>query len=109
VDNGVAKIWQRYIMGIGRYFFIIKLNIIMKDDKSLITFSEFPLAVALLCKNIKLLNITKEENNKQQFFVFGRQETGNLMNDFWNGELFVDAKEFWQKSRELKARMRMSI
>lgn len=76
-------------------------------DEGVITFSEFPLAVTLLCLGYSLTSFYKDPKNPGRFeFLFNKTETKQAIEDYWAGKLKVEPKQYWNTSRELKSRIR---
>lgn len=76
-----------------------------------ITLYEFPLAITLICLNFSLETLEREPKSNQKVgFVFLKSlELEKAISDYWKGDLMVEPKLFWSKSRELKSRIRSEV
>jgi len=78
-------------------------------DEDYVNFTEFPLAVTLMCLGKKLVALNRDPKTPEKIeFVFEKNEAvKNFVTRYWNGELLVEPKQFWNISRELKSRIRL--
>ncbi len=80
---------------------------LLKDDEH-VSFSEFSLAITLICLGFKLDALNRNDQTYRKIeFTFSK--TGALeaaITRYWNGDLLIEPKTFWNVSRELKSRMR---
>lgn len=60
-------------------------------------------ATALVTKDVKLLRL--ERGSGFYWFVFSLDQTGDLPNHYWSGELLVSAKQYNEAMRSLKDRL----
>lgn len=69
--------------------------------------SELSLAAALL--TLGFIPNVKKTNNQKVIFSFERaQELDKAINDFWNNNLELNPKLYWNAVRELKSRIQLS-
>ena len=71
-----------------------------------IRFTEFPLAISIICCMGLSPVFNRDPKSTQIEFIFPK-EASKIIDAYWNGGLLIEPKQFWQVSRELKARMRM--
>ena len=73
-----------------------------------IVFTEFPLAITLMCLNYPLLSIESNKNDPQRLgFVFEKNVAiERLIKAYWGSNLLIEPKKFWNMSREIKSRIR---
>ena len=78
-------------------------------EEDYVNFSEFPLAVTLICLGQKLVALNRDPKTPDKVeFAFEKSELAqDLVTKYWNGELLVEPKAFWNISRELKSRIRL--
>lgn len=78
------------------------------DNKDYINFSEFPLVVSLLSLGFEIeANNQDPKNTGRIEFAFKKTEAiGIAITKYWNGNLLIEPKRFWNISRELKSRIR---
>ena len=76
--------------------------------KDYINFTEFPLAISLVCLDFEIESFNQDPKNYGRIeFVFNKNKAiEKAINDYWNGKLLIDPKKFWSISRELKSRIR---
>lgn len=60
-------------------------------------------AAALLIKGIKLLRLEKDHDF--YWFVFENSNAPEVANQYWSGELYVPARDYYDKMRFLKDRL----
>lgn len=80
---------------------------LLNDDER-ISFSEFPLAITLICLGFKLVALNKDPKTPERIdFIFDKNDAvEKSIASYWEGNLLVEPKAFWNISRELKSRMR---
>jgi len=80
----------------------------MNDTNQEYATSEFPLAAALLCMQIKLVDLRPSKEGAGRIeFIFGKDEViEKFISGYWAGNLRVEPKEFWNHTRELKSRIK---
>lgn len=85
------------------------MNYLNVDDY--VNLYEFPLALTLLCLGFNLEALNKEPDFTQRVsFVFPKSsELEKTISEYWAGNLRIEPKLFWSKSRELKSRIRSEI
>lgn len=67
---------------------------------------DFGLAVALVCKGYELVDLEKSFRGKRITFRFNNKHGINQASqDYWNGKLLVNAKTYWNESKNLKTRL----
>lgn len=67
---------------------------------------DFGQAASLLAKGHELIFMHPMENSKRMVFHFAITPTIEQdAEDYWNGKLLVDAKQYWQESKNLKTRL----
>lgn len=67
---------------------------------------DFGQAIALSCKGFELLNMLHGESGNRVTFQFRRTpELVIASQAYWSGSLSIDAKTFWNESKNLKARL----
>jgi len=78
------------------------------DVRDHVNISEFALVICLICFDFKIEAYDNDPKNAGRVeFVFEKTERlSRFINDYWNGDLVIDPKKFWGKSRELKSRLR---
>ena len=69
--------------------------------------SELSLAAALLTLGF-VPNVKKSNNQKVIFSFEQTQELEKAINDFWNNNLELNPKLYWNAVRELKSRIQLS-
>lgn len=80
---------------------------IMNPERRFLT-QDFSLAITLYTLNYPLREILRDQARKT--FVFEKDDTlDDTVADYWMGELKVEPKQFYNKSRELKARLKDEI
>ena len=64
------------------------------------------LAIALLCTGYELVKLGQPESGRRITFEF-RPAKGieQATQDYWSGKLSVDAKRYWNESKNLKTRL----
>lgn len=79
-----------------------------KTFEESINITEFPLAVSIMCLGYQLGGIEPNKNDSQRLeFIFEKNEaTERIIAGYWNGNLLVEPKQFWNITRELKSRIR---
>lgn len=85
----------------------MKKDYMTDDGADCIRFTDFPLAVTMMCLEYKLIAIEPEKGNSRRVhFIFEKSEAiEKLVLAYWNGNLLVDPKKFWNVSREIKSRI----
>lgn len=80
----------------------------MDENKNEYATSEFPLAAALLCMEVKLLELRPSKEGVGRIeFIFGKDQViEKFIAGYWTGNLRVEPKEFWNYTRELKSRIK---
>lgn len=80
---------------------------LLKDEEH-ISFSEFSLAIALICLGFKLIALNRSDQTYRKIVFVFKKDTAlqTTVSRYWNGDLLVEPKTFWNVSRELKSRMR---
>lgn len=76
----------------------------MNKTENFIT-NDFPLAVSLLCSGLTIIKLSKAGQNRVSFVFEKSEETERVVQAFWNDELRVEPKGFFNKQKELKARI----
>jgi hypothetical protein len=67
---------------------------------------DFGQAVALLSKGYEIIDMHPKENNRRVVFHFEITPTiEQAAQDYWNGKLQVDAKQYQAESKNLKTRL----
>jgi len=67
---------------------------------------DFGQAAALLAKGHELIFMHPLENSKRVVFHFViTPAIEQDAQDYWNGKLLVDAKQYWSESKNLKTRL----
>ncbi|PIP30675.1 hypothetical protein COZ22_01405 [bacterium (Candidatus Howlettbacteria) CG_4_10_14_3_um_filter_37_10] len=67
--------------------------------------NDFALAVTLLCLGFIIINLDKT-NPVKVYFLFERSNRlDQAINDFWNNQILVNPKVFFNTQKELKARI----
>ena len=67
---------------------------------------DFGQAVSLLCMGHELIFMHPRENSQRVVFHFEITPTVEQhAQDYWNGKLLVDAKQYWAESKNLKTRL----
>jgi hypothetical protein len=78
-------------------------NKIMTD---LLDTQDMGLTIALVCCGFNLVDLEKDPFGKRITFRFdGQKNIHNIAQDYWNGKLTVDAKAYWNESKNLKTRL----
>lgn len=64
------------------------------------------ISVALICRGFELLDLRSEGTSKRVVFIF-RNSNGidTAIQDYWSGKLQVDAKLYWNETKNLKTRL----
>jgi hypothetical protein len=72
----------------------------------LIDTQDMGLSIALICCGFDLVELAPEQSGRRVAFRF-KQRAGlnNAIDAFWAGKLSVDAKLFWNESKNLKTRL----
>lgn len=85
----------------------IKNNYTVDETLGFIRFSDFPLATTLVCMDYKLLYVEADKGDSKRLdFVFEKTNAVELLiAGYWNSNLLVDPKKFWNASREIKSRI----
>ncbi len=76
--------------------------------KQIETYSTFDLglAVSLVCLNFKLIDLDKSSDPKKVKFIFEHSENINeVVNHYWNDELQISARRFFDNQKMLKNRL----
>jgi hypothetical protein len=69
--------------------------------------SEFPLALSLMASGFKLSDIERTKFDERVEFCFQREPgLDQVIEEFWKGALMVNAVNFYQNLKLLKARLR---
>ncbi len=64
------------------------------------------LAVALVCKDFALQDLGPSAGGSRYTFHFeATPGIDEAAQEYWNGKLTVDAKQFWNESKNLKTRL----
>ncbi len=71
-----------------------------------IMLSEFPLAVTLTALGFLPVSLDESDSQKVNFVFEKNDAVQKLIEGYWNGNLLVEPKRFWNVSRELKSRIR---
>jgi hypothetical protein len=75
-------------------------------NESLQDTQDMGLAVALRCKGFNLSTLEQPATGKRITFRFeASQGLDEAAQAYWNGNLMVDAKTYWNESKSLKARL----
>ena len=84
-----------------------KNNYKVDSTMGFIKFTDFPLASTLVCLDHKLLFIEDDKSDSKRLeFVFEKTEAIELLIlGYWNNNLLVDPKKFWNASRDIKSRI----
>jgi len=79
------------------------------NEKGYLNFTDFPLAVTLICLGSKLVTLNEDTKTIDRVnFVFEKNpEVEKIVAAYWAGSLLVEPKQFWNVSRELKSRIRL--
>lgn len=82
-----------------------KENITKDGD---IKLTDLPMAVTLVTLGATLLDIRQDPSDYYRLnFIFENSDTvEKIMAGYWNGNLLVEPKAFWNVSREIKSRIR---
>lgn len=70
------------------------------------TTQDMGLAIALLCSDYQLVGLQTPSSGQRITFCF--QTANNIeqaSQSYWDGKLNVDAKNFWNESKNLKTRL----
>jgi hypothetical protein len=76
------------------------------SNSNSITTQDMGLAVALLCRGHNLQNLIPSGNGYRITFEFDLSST--IEDDerhYWDGTLLVEAKQFWNETKNLKTRL----
>lgn len=82
--------------------------VLRKDGKGTDSFDthDFGQAAALLAKGHEMTFMHPLENSKRVVFHFAiTPAIEQDADDYWNGKLLVDAKQYWSESKNLKTRL----
>jgi Domain of unknown function (DUF5659) len=72
----------------------------------LIDTQDMGLSIALICCGFDLVELAPERSSRRVVFRFRRTEELSKATDaFWAGKLNVDAKLYWNESKNLKTRL----
>lgn len=78
----------------------------MSTSEQLYDTEDMGLTIALICCNFVLANIERPDFGSRFTFCFQfSPDLDQAAQDYWNGKLFVDAKRFWNESKNLKTRL----
>ncbi len=66
---------------------------------------DFGQAVALVCKGYELFYMRVKRDKRVLFTFTPGAQLHQTAEDYWNGKLLVDAKRYWNESKNLKTRM----
>ncbi len=80
----------------------------MNYDKHLVTFGTHDLgqASALICRGFEIIDLAPTPDSERVTFYFEpNDKLESSARDYWSGKLMVDAKQFSQEMKNLKARL----
>jgi len=78
----------------------------MKKTSTLNDTQDMGLSIALICRGHVLTELESPRFGKRITFHFqGKDSIGTDIEDYWNGRLLVDAKTYWNESKNLKTRL----
>lgn len=75
--------------------------------KPLIDTEDFGLAIALVCCGYELVGLEqkKQGSSRITFRFASHQNINEDAQKYWSGKLAVDAKSYWNESKNLKTRL----
>lgn len=76
------------------------------SEKEHFSTQDMGLAIALLCSDYHLVGLEPPSSGQRITFCF--QSTNSIektSQNYWDGKLSVDAKNFWNESKNLKTRL----
>lgn len=75
--------------------------------KQLVDTEDFGLAIALVCCGYELaaLERQKQGSNRITFRFLAHDSIDEDAQNYWSGKLTVDAKTYWNESKNLKTRL----
>lgn len=78
------------------------------ETMGFIRFTELPLAITLMCLNQKLLAIESDNNDlrRMEFLFDNTEEIQKLIAGYWDGNMLIEPKKFWNITREIKSRIK---
>ena len=82
--------------------------VIRNQDEGISSFDteDFGQAAALLSKGYEIIDMHPKENSRRVVFHFAITPTiEQAAQDYWNGKLQVDAKQYQAESKNLKTRL----
>lgn len=78
----------------------------MKSIGAIIETQDMGLAIALLCLNYELIELEPPLSGSRITFLFkNKEDIDKSIQSYWNGKLLVDAKRYWNESKNLKTRL----
>jgi len=80
----------------------------MKQRSYEVGVSDLGVASALICAGYVLVDISPSDNGESSrvIFYFAQNESvEKTIGDYWAGRLSVDAKQYWQETKNLKTRL----
>ena len=77
-----------------------------KESSEFTETQDMGISVALICRGFELLDLRSEGTSKRVVFIF-RNSNGieEAIQDYWSGKLRVDAKLYWNETKNLKTRL----
>lgn len=74
-------------------------------SKDIIEISDLGLAAALVCRSIRLHGTRQDDDGRVHFIFIRTTNTDEEIRDYWNDQLIVKAREYFDATKSLKNRI----